>query len=165
MKDLGEVRTYLDINIKHDCNKNKITLDQREYIESLARKYDIIDSKGYHTPMEQNLKLEPAPSEKNNVKFINLIGTLLYINTGTKPDISYSYYLSRFQNCCDDTHFKYALRISKYLYFTKDIKLIYQRNENKEMINCYMDAVWAGDAMDRKSTTGYVIRIYGNVIY
>jgi len=52
MKDLGEVRTYLSINIKHDRNKNEITLDQREYIESLARKYDIIDSKDYHTLME-----------------------------------------------------------------------------------------------------------------
>jgi len=50
MKDLDEVRTYLGINIKHDRNKNEIT--QREYIESLARKFDIINSKGHHTPME-----------------------------------------------------------------------------------------------------------------
>jgi len=100
------------INIKHDRNKNEITLDQREYIESLARKCDIIDSKGHHTPMEQHLKLEPASSEKNNKQFRNLIGALLYINTETRPDISYSVnYLSRFKNCCDDTHFKYAQRI------------------------------------------------------
>jgi len=52
MKDLDEVRTYLDINIKHDRNKTEITLDHRKYIESLTKKYDIIDSKGYHTPME-----------------------------------------------------------------------------------------------------------------
>jgi len=55
IKDLGEVRTYLGINIKHDHNKNEIK-GQREYIESLARKYDIIDSKRYHTPIEQHLK-------------------------------------------------------------------------------------------------------------
>jgi len=30
MKDLGEVKTYLGINIKHDRNKNEIILDQRE---------------------------------------------------------------------------------------------------------------------------------------
>jgi len=77
MKDLNEVRIYLGINIKHDRNKNEIILDQREYIESLERKYDIIDSKGYYTPMEQNIKLEPAPSEKNNKQFRNLIGALL----------------------------------------------------------------------------------------
>jgi len=166
MKDLGEVKTYLGINIKHDRNKNEITLDQRDYIESLARKYGIIDSNCYHTPMEQNLKLEPAQSEKNDVKFRNLIGALLYISTGTRLDISYSVnYLSRFQNCCEETHFKYALRVLKYLYFTRNIKLTYQRNINKDMIDCYVDADWAGDAMDRKSTTGYVIRMYGNVVY
>jgi len=116
--------------------------------------------------MEQNLKLEPAQSEKNDVKFRNLIGALLYISTGTRLDISYSVnYLSRFQNCCDETHFKYALRVLKYLYFTRNIKLTYQRNINKDMINCYVDADWAGDAIDRKSTTGYVIRMYGNVVY
>jgi len=123
--------------------------------------------------MEQNLKLEPAPSKKNNIQFRNLIGASnrprsLYISTGTKSNISYSgNYLSMFQNCCDDTHFKYAQRILyKYLYVTKDIKLTYQRNPNKEMIDCYVDAAWAGDAMDRKSTknTGYVIRMYRNVI-
>jgi len=102
--------------------------------------------------MEQNLKLDPAPSEKNNKQFRNLIGALLYISIGTKPDISYSVnYLSRFQNCCDDTHFNYAQGILKYLYITKDIMLTYQRNPNKEMIDCYVDA---GDAMDRKLTTG-----------
>jgi len=33
------------------------------------------------------------------------------------------------------------------------------------MIDCYVDADWTGDAMDRKSTTGYIIKMYGNVIY
>jgi len=30
---------------------------------------------------------------------------------------------------------------------------------------CIVDADWAGDAMNRKSMTGYLIRMYGNVIY
>lgn len=37
MKDLGEVKTYLGINIVYDYKEHKMTLDQSEYIESLAR--------------------------------------------------------------------------------------------------------------------------------
>lgn len=68
----------MGIDIVHDRYKNEMTLDQRKYIESLSRKYSVIDSKCYHTPMEQNLKLEPAQSAKNDLKFRNLIGALLY---------------------------------------------------------------------------------------
>lgn len=32
-------------------------------------------------------------------------------------------------------------------------------------MNCYVDADWAGDIQDRKSTTGYVIKMFENVIY
>jgi len=47
----------------------------------------------------------------------NLIGALLYIALGTRSDVAFSVnYLSRFQNCYDETHFKYALRVLKYLY-------------------------------------------------
>lgn len=49
------------------------------------------------------------------------------------------------------------------MYRTKDSKLCYERNENREMINCFVDADWA-DRLDRKSTSGYLIRLYGNVI-
>lgn len=53
----------------------------------------------------------------------------------------------------------------KYLYLTKDLCLVYKRNNNDEIIDCYVDADWAGDPIDRKSTTGYAIRFFGNVIF
>ena len=89
----------------------------------------------------------------------------MYISSGTRPDISYSVnYLSRFQNCYTETHWKYALRILKYLYLTKELSLQYKRNKNCEIIDGYVDADWAGDNVDRKSTSGYVIRVFGNLI-
>lgn len=166
MKDLGEVNTYLGINIKYNCAKGEMTLDQTDYIGSLANKYNIADAKLYCTPMEQNLSLEPAQSASTDLKYRNLIGALLYISTGTRLDVSYSVnYLSRFQNSYDETHYKYALRILKYLYLTKNLKLTYTRNLNAEAMECFVDADWAGDKNDRKSTTGYVIKIFGNVVY
>ncbi|KYM95559.1 Copia protein [Cyphomyrmex costatus] len=143
-----------------------MTLDQKDYIESLARKYNITESKLYCTPMEQNLSLQPAQSASNFLNYRNLIGALLYVSTSTRLDISYSVnYLSRFQNSFDESHYKYALRILKYLYLTRDLKLTYQINSNADIIDCFVDADWAGDKVDRKSTTGYLIRIFGNVIF
>ena len=57
MKDLGEVKTYLGINIKYDYKNGEMTIDQRDYIELLAKKYGIENAKLYHTPMKQNLSL------------------------------------------------------------------------------------------------------------
>ena len=116
--------------------------------------------------MEQNLKLESAEETNEKIKYKNLIGALLYISSGTRLDISYSVnYLSRFQNCYNESHYKYALRVLKYLYLTKDIKLRYLKNDTVDVLECYVDADWVGDSVDRKSTTGYVVKLYGNVIH
>lgn len=166
MKDLGVIKTYLGIHVDYDYKEGILTLDQTNYIDSIAIKYNLENSKLYETPMEQNLKLVPAKSICDHIKYRNLIGILLYISSATRPDISFSVnYLSRFQNCFDNTHYNYALRILKYLYLTKDLKLILRKNVNHDIIDCFVDADWAGDVVDRKSTTGYVIRMYGNVIY
>ena len=142
-----------------------MTLSQTKYIESLAVKYTIENSRLYKTPMEKNLKIEKAENCETEIKYRNLIGALLYISSGTRPDISQSVnYLSRFQNSCNETHWKYALRILKYLYLTKELSLQYKRNENCNLIDSYVDADWAGDNIDRKSTSGYVIRLFGNMI-
>ena len=115
--------------------------------------------------METNLKIEKAEECTSDIKYRKLIGALLYISSSTRPDVSHSVnYLSRYQNFYNETHFKYALRILKYLYLTKDLNLCYRRNENVEIINCYVDADWAGDNIDRKSTSGYVISLYGNAV-
>jgi len=166
MKELGKISTYLGINIEYDEKNHEMSLDQEKYIESLARKYQIEDAKLYETPMEQNLKLKPAEELNENVKYRNLIGALLYISSGTRLDISYSVnYLSRFQNCFNETHYKYALRVLKYLYLTKKLKLRFKRNIKIDILECYVDADWAGDCVDRKSTSGYAVKLFGNVIH
>ena len=166
MKDLGKIGNYIGIDIDYNDQRNKMTLCQTRYIESLATKYNLENARLYDTPMETNLKLDPATEIEEEIKYRNLIGELLYISTGTRPDISYSVnYLSRYQSCYDSTHFKYAMRVLKYLYKTKDMKLIYYDNLESETLDCMVDSDYAGDNIDRKSTTGFVIRLYGNLIF
>ena len=165
MKDLGEISEYLGIEVDYNYCMNEIKLKQTKYIESFANKYKVHNNKLYSTPMKTNLKIEKAGECISDIKYRNLISALLYISSITRPDVSHSVnYLSRYQNCHNQTHFKYVLRILKYLYLTKDSNLCYRRNGNVGIINFYVDTDWAGDNIDRKSTTGYLISLYGNVI-
>lgn len=165
MKDLVKVKNYIGIDIDYSVDKKVMTLNQTKYIESLAAKYDLEYAKLYDTPMETNLKLEQAKEVDKNIKYRNIIGELLYISTGTRPDVAYSVnYLSRFQSCYNRTHYKYALRVLKYLYKTKDLKLTYYDNIDTEILDCMVDSDYAGDNVDRKSTSGYIIRFFGNLI-
>lgn len=128
MKDLGRIKRYLGIDVNYNLYTQVMTLSQSEYIESLAHKYGIENSKLYKTPMEENLKLEPA-AECENLSYRNLIGALLYVSCATRPDIAFSVnYLSRFMTTYDQPHFKYALRVLKYLFLTKDMKLVYEKS-------------------------------------
>ena len=165
MKDLGKVKVYLGINVEYDYRNCDMKLLQTKYIESLTNKYQLQDNRLYSTPMETNLKIEEAEICELDIKYRNLIGALLYISSSTRPDIKYRVnYLSRYQNSYNETHWKYALRILKYLYLTNDLKMNYKRNENCETIDCCVDADWAGDNVDRKFTFRYVIKVFGNVI-
>ena len=76
MKDLGEVKTYLGINIEYDHKKCEMKLDQNSYIESLAKRYNLENSKLYFTLMEQNLNLEFAQSASDDIRYRNLIRAL-----------------------------------------------------------------------------------------
>lgn len=164
MKDLGKVSSYLGIEINFDVGKRIMTLSQERYIESLAIKYNVTNSKLFDTPMEMNLKLEKAEMPDPNVKFRNLIGALLYVIAGTRPDITFSVnYLSRFQSAYSCTHYNYALRILKYLCRTRNLKLTYRFSSSCKL-DVYVDSDWAGDVVDRRSTTGFVIRLFGNPI-
>lgn len=40
-----------------------------------------------------------------------------------------------------------------------------KKKPNTEIIDCFVDADWAGDVTDRKSTSGFMIRTFGNVIF
>ena len=79
IKDLGNASTYIGIKIDYIVNSKIMSLNQTKYIESLALKYNIKESKLYETPMETNLKLSQSENVDFNIKYRNLIGALLYI--------------------------------------------------------------------------------------
>lgn len=165
MTDLGEVKNYLGITVKYDRQARTMTLSQEEYIASLAKKYRTDNMRTYRTPMEKNLNLSFDTKPDDFISdYRRLIGALLYVSSGTRLDVSFAVnYLSRFQKCATGTHFKYALRVLKYLQETKGLKLTFHGGGERP-IDAWADADWAADTQDRKSTGGILVRIFENPV-
>jgi hypothetical protein len=92
-----------------------------------------------------------------------ITGSLLYLALCTRPDITFIVtLLARFQNRYEEAHCRALERIVRYLYSTKTLGMTinspigHPKITNPFQITGYVDADWAGDRTDRKSTTGYI---------
>lgn len=54
-------------------------------------------------------------------------------------------------------------RIIRYLRGTAELGLLYEKYSNKSIVG-YSDADWAGDIVDRKSTSGYIFTLNGAAV-
>ena len=88
----------------------------------LAEKYDIEQTGTI--PMKTNVKLikEGAPLDIDTFPYNELIGSMLYLSTSTRPDISYAIgVLSRYVSCPTTDHWNAAIYLLKYLKSTSSV--------------------------------------------
>ena len=45
-----------------------------------------------------------------------------------------------------------------------NMELVYKRKKDPLPIECYVDSDWATEVHDRKSVTGYLIKIFENTV-
>lgn len=163
IKNLGQVKQYLGMRINMNKNLNCVTLDQQNYIEQLAKRFDMADCKGAATPIESKLNLEKSESCDSKLPYQRLLGSLMYLAVLTRPDIAYSVsYLSQFNNTYSHIHWNYAKRILKYLMLTKDYCLRFTKERTE--LEGYVDADWGSDSLDRRSYTGFCFLKSGSAI-
>lgn len=160
---LGDLTYFLGMQI--DRKDGKYSLSLSGYIDHVANRFGMKDSKPAKTPMDSGyLKLTDygKPLEDSTV-YRSLIGALLYIAVHARPDISVSTsILGRRVSCPSDTDWTAAKRIVRYLLGTRDWKLEFTGTE--EGLLGFCDADWAGDQESRKSTTGYCFLLAGAAI-
>lgn len=113
--------------------------------------------------MENNLKLNKGEVKNDtNFPYQQLIGALMYLAVLTRPDISFCVsYLSQFNNCFDESHWKCAKRVLRYLKGTKNHGLTFTKTDILELEG-FVDADWAADITDRKSFTGFCFKLSGS---
>jgi len=91
-----------------------------------------------------------------NIPYASVVGSLMYAQTCTRPDISFAVgMLGRYQSNPGLEHWKATKEVLRYLQGTKNHMLTYRKSSHLEVIG-YTDSDFAGCVDTRKSTFGYV---------
>lgn len=163
VKDLGPLKYFLGMEFAR--SQEGIFVNQRKDILDLLKETGLLGCKAAETPIEANIKLNPAEPEAvtEKEKFQRLVGRLIYLSH-TRPDIAFAVSMvSQFMHSPGQEHFDAAYRILRYLKGTPGKGLLFRKNDNLQ-IEVYTDADWAGSTTDRRSTSGYCTFFGGNLV-
>lgn len=160
LKDLGDVCHYLGIEVerpREDC----FLLHQTNKIDTLLDKYNLGSAKVSVIPMDPDyIKLTGEDNLlPTNDMYRKAVGELLYFSTTTRPDIACATgILCRRVSKPRQRDWDAVKKLFRYLKHTRDFKLRLSGRQNLHLTG-YVDADWAGNVTDRKSTSGYIIQL------
>jgi hypothetical protein len=137
-KDLGHLKYILGITIEK-LNNNTLIIHQKNYIEKIIKRFKYLDeSKETEIPIQPNHNLTSDLRHENenlrkfidSTKYREVIGSLIYLMTCSRPDISYSVgILSRYMQKPRELHWRYLKRLLRYIKTTIDFTLNYTKSE------------------------------------
>ncbi|XP_058217151.1 uncharacterized mitochondrial protein AtMg00810-like [Rhododendron vialii] len=161
MKDLGQLSYFLGIEI-HRHGKNLI-LCQSKYASDLLVKAGMQDCKPSLSPTSAKpLLLDPDLPFPDQSWFRTIVGSLQYL-TLTRPEISFSVNLAcQHMHAPKQSHFVAVKQILRYIKGSLYQGLYYTRGPLN--LTAYSDADWAGDSVNRRSTSGYCLFLGSNLI-
>jgi len=197
MSDLGEVGQILGCEVKRDGPTGRLTLTQRAYIRQIIAKFfPNIQLTSVQTPAAvqtylSKLMCPQTPEDiaaMKDVPYREAVGSLLWLASGTRPDISYA--VSQVARFCENPgkdHWEAVQRIFRYLAGTVDYGLRYEPSESllHGQVGSHSFAVSADDPLGpdvsdvfrvysdsdhgrckdtRRSVTGFVFYLAGSPI-
>ncbi|XP_016173296.1 uncharacterized protein LOC107615776 [Arachis ipaensis] len=147
MSLMGELTFFLGLQINQI--KDGIFVHQEKYAKELINKFGVKLVKPMSTSMHPSTKLD----KDENAKDVN----------ETRSDIIFSVeLLSRFQSQPKESHLSAVKRIIRYILGPTNYGLWYPKSDFFSLIG-YSDADFAGDRVDRRSTSGIYCTI-GNAL-
>jgi hypothetical protein len=153
MSMMGELKFFLGFQVRQLAKGTFIS--QEKYVKDMLKKFNMTNASPMKTPMPVKGQLGSCDGEKDvDIKvYRSMIGSLLYL-CASRPDIMLSVGMcARFQSAPKESHLVAVKRILRYLVLTPTLGLWYPKGSTFELIG-YSDSDWAGDKVDRKSTSG-----------
>ena len=90
MKDLGVSNVILNIKLLKDDNAG-ITLLQSHYVEKILSRFGYSDCNSSPTPYDPSVLLRKnRRNAKDQLRYSQIIGSLMYLASATRPEISFA---------------------------------------------------------------------------
>jgi hypothetical protein len=157
-----DLRWFLGMEIHRDRTNKLLWLAQTAYIEKIA---NLTDSEALPlTPMsaEELFPFNGTATAASMQRYQRKVGSILYAAIITRPDIAFAVSrLARFNQNPGPEHHKAADRVLRYLYATRYHALQLGGGDTLVVAS---DASFADNSVDRKSSQGYAISLFGGLI-
>ena len=177
IKDLGEAISFLNIRILRDTKAKKLWICQDGYIDKLGVKFGMDQSMRMATPLISSYHPQPFEGQATIQQISEMqekVGSILYAAVVSRPDVSFAAsQLSQFTMNPSSDHLRYANRVLSYLQTTKYYAIEFSGSVDKttevetgddEILQLSSDASFADDPETRKSTQGYLMKLFSGAI-
>ena len=166
MKDLGELKYFLGIQVHRDRERKSIHINQSGYHRTILERYGMQNSEPASVPLSKGTRLVKATTLDvltDQKEYQSIIGSLMYAMLATRPDLAQSIQqISQFSQMPTRAHEKAAKQGLRYLNGTIDEGITYNGNLGMRL-EAWSDANWGGEE-GQESVSGFVFTMAGGAV-
>ncbi|CAI7865740.1 unnamed protein product [Closterium sp. NIES-53] len=162
--DMGELRSYLGLQITRDRARRTIALTQSHMGHQVLQRFGFQFSSPQPTPLSTSHSLSAPPSDESvelSGPYPELVGCLMYLMTCTRPDLAYPLsLLARYMapGRHRKVHWDAAKRVLRYLCSTSGMGLVLG-GQGPVVLTGHADASWVDDSPTQRSSQGYTFNL------
>jgi hypothetical protein len=168
MKFIGNLHWFLGIRVLRDREQRKLWLCQDSYIEKITKSFNLHYNKPVPIPMspeDYSTYTEKATPQQIHL-YQRKVGSILYAAIITRPDAAKTASkLAEFLQNPSPRHHAAVDQAISYLYGTRTLAIEFSAEvADANIFACASDAAFADDQATRRSSEGYLFKLFGGAI-
>ncbi|CAI7815320.1 unnamed protein product [Closterium sp. NIES-54] len=162
--DVGELTSYLGLQITRDRAEHTITLTQSHMVQQVLQRFGFTYSLPQSTPLPTGHSLSAPPSDESvepRGPYPELVGCLMYLMTCRRPDLAYPLsLLARYvaPGRHQKVHWDAVTRVLRYLCSMSDMGLVLG-GRARFVLTGHANASWVYDLGTQRSSQGYTFSL------
>jgi hypothetical protein len=163
--DMGEASTFLGYEISRNRAERELIIRQTGLVREYTVKFGVEGVKKRRVPIPAGTILEAKQGESPTPPlYSELLGSLLYLAGGTRPDISFAVgALSKFSSNPSMQHWHVLRGVLAYVAATPTAGIRFD-GKGGSGLQGYSDSDYAADKLRRKSVSGCVFTLCGGAV-